>query len=218
MSNQSSGTISKATLIIVSAPSGAGKTSLVNALHQNMTNLKVSISHTTRPPRPGEIAGVNYHFVSTKEFEQLKSNNGFLESARVFDYYYGTAKATVDNALSQGIDVILEIDWQGARQVREQYKDCISVFILPPSLAVLEQRLKHRAQDDEQTIARRMQDALSEILHYPEYDYLLLNDDFEQTLERFICIITATRQLTRRQKIQQQSILADLLGQARSSD
>ncbi|HFD12434.1 MAG TPA: guanylate kinase [Crenotrichaceae bacterium] len=210
--------MSRATLIIVSAPSGAGKTSLVNALQDNLDDLKVSISHTTRLPRPGEVDGTDYHFVSTTEFEEIKNSNGFLESARVFDRYYGTARSTVDDSLSQGVDVILEIDWQGAQQVRNQYQDCISIFILPPSLAILEQRLRQRAQDDDETIARRMQDALSEISHYTEYDYLILNDDFEETLEKFKNIVTSTRQLTRRQKLQQQSILANLLNHPKSVD
>ncbi len=212
MNNQSR-TSSKATLVIVSAPSGAGKTSLVKALLQNLDDLSVSISHTTRQPRPGEVDGSDYHFVSTTEFEQIKNNNGFLESARVFDHYYGTARATVDDLLSRGVDVILEIDWQGAQQVRQQYPDCISIFILPPSLSALERRLHKRAQDDEQAIVRRMQDAVSEISHYAEYEYLIVNDDFEAAKNAFKSIVMSTRQLTRRQKIQQQSILANLLNQ-----
>jgi guanylate kinase len=213
LNTQPTNTTSKATLIIVSAPSGAGKTSLVTALQKTLENLTVSISHTTRQPRPNEVHGTNYHFVSTAEFEQIKANNGFLESARVFDRYYGTAIATVDDSLSQGVDVILEIDWQGAQQVRQKYPDCISIFILPPSLATLEQRLRQRAQDDEQTIVRRMQDAMSEMSHYTEYDYLIINDDFEEALIAFESIVSATRQLTRRQKLQHQSILDNLLKQ-----
>ncbi len=211
MNIQPTNTTSKATLIIVSAPSGAGKTSLVTALQKMLEDLTVSISHTTRQPRPKEVQGTDYHFVSTAEFEQIKSSNGFLESARVFDRYYGTAAATVDDSLSQGVDVILEIDWQGAQQVRQKYPDCISIFILPPSLATLEQRLRQRAQDDEQTIVRRMQDALSEMSHYTEYDYLIINDDFEEALKAFESIVSATRHLTRRQKLQHQSILDNLL-------
>ncbi len=211
MNNQANKTTSKATLIIVSAPSGAGKTSLVKALQQRIDNLTVSVSHTTRLARPGEIDGCDYHFVSKTAFETIQANKGFLEWAQVFDRYYGTAKSTVDDSLSQGIDVILEIDWQGAQQVRQKYKDCISIFILPPSISILEQRLRQRAQDNEETIKRRMQDALSEISHYTEYEYLILNDDFEQTLDTFESIVTATRQLTRRQKIQQQAVLNNLL-------
>jgi guanylate kinase len=208
---QPPGTSSKATLIIVSAPSGAGKTSLVKALLQNLDHLSVSISHTTRQPRPGETDGSDYHFVSTKKFEHIKTSNGFLESAHVFDHYYGTARTTVDDLLSQGIDVILEIDWQGAQQVRQRYPDCVSIFILPPSLSALERRLHKRAQDNEQAIVRRMQDAVSEISHYAEYEYLIVNDDFEMAMDVFKSIIISTRQLTRRQKTQQQSILANLL-------
>jgi guanylate kinase len=210
LNNQTSVT-NTATLIIVSAPSGAGKTSLVKALLKNLDDLSVSVSHTTRQPRLGETNGIDYHFVSTKEFEQIESSNGFLESARVFDRYYGTARATVDDLLSKGIDVILEIDWQGAQQVRQQYSDCISIFILPPSLTTLEQRLRQRGQDDETIIRRRMQDAFSEMSHYTEYDYLVINDDFELTLTELQCIIRATRQLTAQQSIRQQSILANLL-------
>ncbi len=209
--NNHTNTSSKATLIIVSAPSGAGKTSLVKALLQNLDHLSVSISHTTRQPRPGESDGTDYHFVSTTEFERIKTSNGFLESARVFDRYYGTARTTVDDLLSNGIDVILEIDWQGAQQVRQQYPDCVSIFILPPSLSTLERRLHKRAQDNEQAIVRRMQDAVSEISHYAEYEYLIVNDDFEVAMNAFKSIVLTTRQLTRRQKIQQQSILANLL-------
>jgi guanylate kinase len=211
LNTQPTNTTSKATLIIVSAPSGAGKTSLVTALQKTLENLTVSISHTTRQPRPNEVHGTNYHFVSTAEFEQIKANNGFLESARVFDRYYGTAIATVDDSLRQGVDVILEIDWQGAQQVRQRYPDCVSIFILPPSLSALERRLHKRAQDNEQAIVRRMQDAVSEISHYAEYEYLIVNDDFEMAMDVFKSIIISTRQLTRRQKTQQQSILANLL-------
>ncbi len=214
MNSQSNNTTSKATLIIVSAPSGAGKTSLVSALQQTIDNLTVSVSHTTRLPRPGEVDGCDYHFVTETEFNKIQSNNGFLEWAQVFDRFYGTARETVEKSLSQGIDVILEIDWQGAQQVRQKYDDCISIFILPPSISILEQRLRHRAQDNEETIARRMQDALSEISHYTEYDYLILNDDFDQTLDTFKSIVNATRQLTRRQKIQQSTILSNLLAQS----
>ena len=171
----------------------------------------MSISHTTRQPRPGESDGSDYHFVSTLEFEHIKTSNGFLESARVFDNYYGTARTTVDDLLSKGIDVILEIDWQGAQQVRQQYPDCVSIFILPPSLSALERRLHKRAQDNQQAIVRRMQDAVSEISHYAEYEYLIVNDDFEVAMDVFKSIVISTRQLTRRQRIQQQSVLASLL-------
>ena len=211
LNNNTSQAVSEATLFIVSAPSGAGKTSLVKALQEVIENITVSVSHTTRKPRPGEVDGSDYHFVSVEEFKRIQASQGFLESAQVFDRYYGTARATVEESLAQGIDVILEIDWQGAQQVREQFQDSVSIFILPPSLEILEQRLRQRAQDNEETIARRMQDALSEISHHTEYDFLILNDEFDDTLESFKSIILSSRQTNRRQIILHRQIINNLL-------
>lgn len=179
-------------LFVIAAPSGAGKTSLVAALCKNNPDLVVSISHTTRPIRKGEVDGVDYNFVTKMEFKRLLTEDAFLEYAKVYDCYYGTTKEFVANQLQQGHDVILEIDWQGARQVRSQDPTAASIFILPPSYEVLQQRLKARGQDDEQVIARRMQLAKNEISHYDEFDYLVVNDDFDQALSDLQAIIRAS--------------------------
>lgn len=180
-------------LYIISAPSGAGKTSLVKALVESSPGIAVSVSHATRPKRPGEQNGVHYHFVDVSTFEAMVARGEFLEHARVFDNYYGTARSTLLAQLQAGVDVILEIDWQGARQVRERMPGCVGIFILPPSRAVLEQRLRARAQDSEETIARRMRDAVAEMSHYGEFDYLVVNDDFNTALEDLKAIFRAQR-------------------------
>jgi len=170
----------RGTLYIVSAPSGAGKTSLVRALLNEVQGARISVSYTTRPPRPGERDGIDYHFIDPAEFEAMVGDGQFLEYARVFDHCYGTARTSVEAILAGGEDVIVEIDWQGAAQVRRLIPDTVSVFILPPSRAVLEARIRGRKQDSEQVIERRMQDAVSEMSHYADYDFLMLNDDFER--------------------------------------
>nr|WP_299244149.1 guanylate kinase [uncultured Halomonas sp.] len=185
--------MSHGTLYIVSAPSGAGKTSLVHALLERIDTIQVSISHTTRAMRPGEADGVNYHFVDTATFEQMIERGDFFEHARVFDNYYGTSRPAVQALLAAGRDVILEIDWQGARQVREQMADAVSVFILPPSRDVLQERLSHRGTDDAATIARRMRDAISEMAHFDEYDHVIINDDFDIALTQLIAVVLAQR-------------------------
>jgi guanylate kinase len=178
------------TLYIVSAPSGAGKTSLVRALLESTAdNLVLSVSHTTRAPRPGEVDGRDYHFVAVETFRHMIEENAFLEHAQVFDHYYGTARAGIDTQLAQGRDVILEIDWQGARQVRRALPQSIGIFILPPSRATLEERLRARGQDDDAVIARRMRDAMSEISHYGEYDYLVINDVFHTARDELATIL-----------------------------
>ena len=185
-------------LFIVSAPSGAGKTSLLKALLERDADLKLSVSHTTRTPRPGEVDGVHYHFVSVDEFMRLAGEGAFLEQAQVFDNYYGTSQAAVQSLLDEGHDVVLEIDWQGARQVRKAFPEAISIFIVPPSVAALRERLGNRGQDDESIIERRMRDARSELSHYAEYDYLVVNDDFDLALDELQCIVRAERlKLTR---------------------
>lgn len=199
------------TLFIVSAPSGAGKTSLVRALRENLEGFTVSVSHTTRAQRPGEVHGRDYFFVNHAEFEGMIESGGFLEHARVFDNYYGTARATVEKALSEGQDVLLEIDWQGARQIRSLMPDCISIFILPPSRRTLEERLKARGQDDPDTIARRMRDAISEMSHYSEYDYLIVNDDFDRALAELRSVVVASRLETGRQSEAYKDLIAGLL-------
>lgn len=198
-------------LYVISAPSGAGKTSLVNALCDGASDLAVSVSHTTRRQRPGEVPGRDYCFVEKPEFEKMIANDAFLEYASVFDNYYGTARATVESMLAAGRDAILEIDWQGARQVRQLIPECRSVFILPPSRAALEQRLRSRQQDSEAVIARRMQAAISEMSHHAEYDYLLVNDDFELALGQLRCIVQAQRLSSGRQIPQLERLLAGLL-------
>lgn len=181
------------TLFVFSAPSGAGKTSLLSALRKEDTRVSVSISHTTRAMRPGEVDGRDYFFVTTEAFQAKIANGDFLEHARVFDHYYGTARSTVDDMLAQGKDVILEIDWQGARQVRSLVEGCITVFILPPSREALDARLRKRGQDSEETIARRMRDAHREITHYEEYDFIIINDDFDQALADIRHVLAARR-------------------------
>ncbi len=182
-----------ANLFIVAAPSGCGKTSLVKALIEKTNNLCVSISHTTREARPGEVHGKNYFFVSKEEFNQIKDSDGFIESAQVFDNYYGSAKQTVSDLLQSDSDVILEIDWQGARQVKKSFKNAIGIFILPPSEEALRDRLTDRGQDDKSIIDRRMRDAVSEMKHYNEFDYLVINDNFEIALNDLSSIILSQR-------------------------
>lgn len=171
------------TVYIVSAPSGAGKTSLLKAFIEKNNDVAVSVSHTTRAPRPQEVNGQHYHFVGHEAFEKMIREDDFIEYAKVFDHYYGTSKASVDALTQKGLDVILEIDWQGARQAREIFKNnCISIFILPPNLAALHERLVRRGQDSQEVIARRMQDAQNEASHANEYDYVIINDNFNEAL------------------------------------
>ena len=171
-----------ANLFIIAAPSGCGKTSLVEALIKKTKNLFVSISHTTRPPRPDETNGINYYFISINEFEEMIKNNAFVEHAMVFDNHYGSSTKLIREKLDEGIDVILEIDWQGARQVKKNMPNSIGIFVLPPSKEALLGRLQERAQDDEITINRRMSDAQNQMRHFNEFDYLIINDDFGNAL------------------------------------
>ncbi len=194
-------------LYIISAPSGAGKTSLVKQLRAETSDLAVSVSHTTRAMRPGETDAVDYFFVAVEQFKTMIAEQAFLEHAQVFDNFYGTAQQTVETNLAQGLDVILEIDWQGAAQVKRMLPDCVSIFILPPSIEVLCQRLQNRGQDNQEIIARRMRDAVTEMSHYPEFDYLIVNDDFNLALNQLKSIIIANRLQQKRQ----QSLLAPLL-------
>ncbi|MBI1732705.1 MAG: guanylate kinase [Gammaproteobacteria bacterium] len=179
-------------LIVISSPSGGGKTTLVRALAGADPDLRVSVSHTTRPRRNGEQDGVAYHFVDEPAFKKLIAANAFLEHACVFDHYYGTSKRWVNEQLAGGVDVILEIDWQGARQIRGMFPDAVSIFILPPSLALLEQRLRGRG-DGDAVVARRMQDARSELSHYREYEYLVVNADLAQARADLHAIVHAAR-------------------------
>lgn len=179
-----------ARLFIISAPSGAGKTSLVHALVEQLDNVVVSISHTTREKRPGEVDGEDYYFISKDAFEKMADEGEFIEYAKVFDNYYGTSIQTVKELLQKELKVILEIDWQGARQVRTEIDDIISIYILPPSEEELESRLRHRGQDSDNIIAQRMSDAKSEICHFDEYDYVLINKNFDQTLRKLSAFIS----------------------------
>ena len=178
-----------ANLFIIAAPSGCGKTSLVKALLGSSSKLSVSVSHTTRKPRKAEIDGKNYHFVSKERFGEMISNNDFVEFAEVFGNMYGTARSNIKEKLDANIDIILEIDWQGARQVRENMPNSISIFILPPSKNVLLQRLTDRGQDDEETISKRMKNSESEMSHYDEFEYLVINDQFDSALNDLKAII-----------------------------
>ncbi len=200
----------KGHLFIISAPSGAGKTSLVKELIGSVENLSVSISHTTRRQRAGEQDGQDYFFVRTDEFKAMQQNHAFLEYAQVFDNLYGTSHQSLVNTLASGKDVILEIDWQGARQVKKILPESSSIFILPPSTLVLEKRLRSRGQDDEDTIGRRMRDAVSEISHYDEFDFIMVNDDFKDALMQLKSIIIASRMQMKRQVLELRSLLTAL--------
>jgi guanylate kinase len=199
------------TLYVIAAPSGAGKTSLVKALIESLEHIRVSVSYTTRAARPGEQEGVNYHFISHEQFEKMLDGSEFLEHAQVFDNYYGTGQAWVDSELKKGVDVILEIDWQGAQQIRRLHPDCASIFILPPSRETLEQRLRQRNQDSDEIIARRMQGAVEEMSHYVEFDYLVINDDFQTALADLQSIVKSHRLQQRLQNEKLKHLLVDLL-------
>ena len=198
-------------LYVISAPSGAGKTSLVKALLESTPNLEVSVSHTTRDIRPGETDGINYHFVDESEFESIRDANGFFEWAQVFGNFYGTSSQAVQDKLADGIDVILEIDWQGARQVKELVHTAISIFVLPPSTAALRCRLTDRGQDNDEIIDGRMQAARDEIAHYGEADFIVLNDDFETALHDLQSIVRAHRLSREIQSRELTGVIADLL-------
>jgi len=198
-------------LYIISAPSGAGKTSLVKQLVADLDGLTVSVSHTTRQMRPGEAHGRDYYFVTVAEFQAMQQKQAFLEHAQVFDNFYGTAQQTVEENLKQGLDVILEIDWQGAEQIKKLLPDSLSVFILPPSTEVLLQRLRNRGQDGEEIIARRMRDAVTEMRHHDAFDYLVVNDDFALALTELKSVIIANRLTRQRQIHELQPLLASLL-------
>ena len=203
------------TLYIISSPSGAGKSSLINALltkHNDAGKMQLSVSHTTRAMRPGEENGVHYHFVQVEEFKALIARGDFLEWAEVFGNYYGTSRAAIEACLTQGIDVFLDIDWQGARQIREQMPTK-SIFILPPSRAELEQRLIGRGQDSAEVIKGRMEKAIAEMVHYDEYDYVIINEDFEQALFQLRAIIECQRLALHQQQQAQQNLLQQLLAE-----
>jgi len=200
------------TLYIVSAPSGAGKTSLVNALVESVPGMVISVSHTTRSRRPRESEGVHYHFIDDAHFEEMVAAGEFLEHACVFGNRYGTCREQVVRQLGRGTDVILEIDWQGAEQVRAAMPGCVSVFILPPSRAELEHRLRGRREDSDAVIAARMREAVNEMSHYHEYDYLLVNDDFDAALADLSRVVRARRLRREAQEEHLAAVLRELLG------
>ena len=199
------------TLYVIAAPSGAGKTSLVNALIKAVNNIKVSISYTTRPIRPGEQNGEDYYFVTKPEFEEMVEKGSFLEYAKVYDNYYGTSREWVEQQLRQDVDVILEIDWQGAQQVRTLYPSSQSIFILPPSLQVLKARLHDRKQDSHEVINQRLAVAHREIAHYQEFDYLVINQDFDTALRDLQTIMCANRLRQKRQAQKCAALLSELI-------
>lgn len=200
-------------LFILSAPSGAGKSSLINALLAKHQDMQLSVSHTTRAPRTGETDGVHYHFVSVEQFKQLIAEGVFLEWAEVFGNYYGTSRQAIETELAKGRDVFLDIDWQGAQQIRPQVPGVQSVFILPPSVAELEKRLIGRGTDSAEVIQKRMQQAKSEISHYGEYDFVLINDDFQQCLQDFAAVVLSQRLLKHKQQQKHPQLFSSLLAE-----
>jgi len=204
----------KPKLYVVAAPSGGGKTSLINALLQLDDKLRLSVSHTTRPPRGHEKDGQHYYFVSENEFARLVAANAFLEHAQVYDHRYGTSRDQAQRQLDQGFDVMLDIDWQGAAQIRQAFPDCHSIFILPPSLEVLHQRLSSRGQDSPEVIARRMQKARSELSHASEFDYMIVNDDFEAALHDLHSIVRTGSPQRPGQSMRAETLLAQMLENA----
>lgn len=199
------------TLYIVAAPSGAGKSSLVNALLEREPGIVLSISHTTRPPRSGDVDGQHYHFINRGVFERLVADGAFIEHAEVFGNLYGTSRAAVEPLLAAGRDVLLEIDWQGARQVRKAYPECMSVFILPPSREELERRLRTRAADSAVTIARRLVESRDEIAHAGDFDYIVVNDQFADALGDLRAIVTTRRLRREAQLLRHAALIDDLL-------
>lgn len=199
------------TLYIVAAPSGAGKSSLVNALIKRLSFVYLSISHTTRAMRPGEVEAEHYHFVDVAEFQNMVGKGKMLEHAEVFGNYYGTSQDYVEAELAKGHDVILEIDWQGAQQIRHLMPECKSIYILPPSREALLERLQKRSQDSEEVIARRMAEAINEMSHHHEFDYIVVNDDFYKALDELCSIFIAERLKISKQSVRHQELMVQLL-------
>lgn len=199
-------------LYVVSAPSGAGKSSLVKALLERDPQIRLSISYTTRTPRPGEVDGIHYHFIKREEFQERLGHGEFLESAEVYGNYYGTSQRWIEQEMEAGCDILLEIDWQGAAQVRKLMPGALSIFILPPSLAELQCRLVGRATDSPEVIAKRMAAAREDISHALEFDYLIINDKFDDALADLLAIVRSRRLLVSEQAHKQALLLTDLLG------
>jgi guanylate kinase len=198
-------------LFVIAAPSGAGKTSLVRALMQRRPSLRFSISYTTRQQRPNERDGHDYFFVDKPEFERMVAARDFLEHARVFDNYYGTSRSQVERLLDASQDVLLEIDWQGAQQIRRTLPECRSIFVLPPSREALEQRLRGRGTDSDEVIARRLRDSLADLSHWSEFDYIVVNDDFDRATGELEAIVTGQGEHLRRDRAELRELLARLL-------
>lgn len=201
------------TLYVITAPSGAGKTSLVRELVKTTNDIIVSVSYTTRPPRPGETDGIDYNFVDKDTFLAMRDEQAFLEYAQVFDNFYGTSKPWLEKQLNDGVDVILEIDWQGAQQVRSLFPEAIGIFILPPTRETLLQRLRSRGQDSAEVIERRSLEAIIEMSHHEEFEYLIINDDFQTALDDLKSVIRAQRHRTPRMSVRHRRLIQDLLAE-----
>ncbi len=197
------------TLYVVAAPSGTGKTTLVKALIDSMPAITVSISHTTRPQRPAEVEGVNYYFIDETEFQRMIKHHDFLEHANVFNHRYGTSRSWVERTLAQGIDVILEIDWQGCDQIQRLFPECISIFILPPSLTDLAKRLRDRAQDSAEVIQQRLADARETVSRIHHFNYVVMNADFDTAVNDLKAIVQSNRLLQKKQPINLEKLLAE---------
>lgn len=198
-------------LFVVAAPSGGGKTSMVRAVAQRLASLEISISHTTRPIRPTEKANVDYFFVSEAEFMAMAAKDAFIEYAKVFDYYYGTSIEQIKNRLEAGIDVLLDIDWQGAQQIKQLFPAAIGVFVLPPSLEELKRRLEARKRDNAEIIDKRMAQAIDEMRHYNAFDYVIVNDVFDRACDELCAVITSNRLTLERQSIKVGDLISNLL-------
>jgi guanylate kinase len=198
-------------LFVIAAPSGAGKTSLVRALMERRPALRFSISYTTRTPRASETPGKDYFFIDKPEFERMAAAGEFLEHARVFDNYYGTSRAQVVQLLEQGQDVLLEIDWQGAQQIRRALPECRSIFVLPPSREALEQRLRGRGTDSDEVIARRLRDSIADLSHWNEFDYIVINDDFGRATADLEAIVSGNGEHLRRDRAGLEALIGKLL-------
>ncbi len=198
-------------LFIIAAPSGGGKTSLVKKLIQDMSQIEVSISHTTREVRSGERDGIDYFFINKAQFLEMAGTGAFVEHAQVFNNFYGTSFKQIEQRLQSGIDIVLDIDWQGAQQIKERFSDAVGVFVIPPSLETLKTRLQTRQRDNEEIIHERMLRAQDELSHFPEFDYLIVNDDFEKAASELQAIVTAHRLRIARQAQQQRKLLSFLL-------
>ncbi len=205
--------MAQGTLYIVSAPSGAGKSSLIQAFlkTQPLYDSQVSVSHTTRAARPGEVHGEHYFFIDKTDFKEMIARDAFLEHAEVFGNYYGTSREAIDQVLATGVDIFLDIDWQGAQQIRKKMPEARSIFILPPSKEELLRRLRGRGQDSEEVIARRMAQAVAEMSHYAEYDYLIVNDNFDTALSDLKVILRAERLCMERQCLRHDALITKLL-------